>query len=250
MKKHSLSIPSGTAYGIIGGGKAASHVARYFSLLGIPFLRWSRKNARKTGKPPEQALKNCEIILVLIKDSAIEDFIRRHPSIGGGKYVHFSGSLVTPLAAGAHPLAAFGPRLFKLPQYEEIPFITEKGGTPFKAIFPRLKNTYYEIPKELKPFYHSLCVMSGNFTTILWRKLFTEFDRTFGIPPKAAAQYLKCVCGNIEKDRKNALTGPLARKDAATIYSNLNALSDDPFRKIYRAFAETFAPECLTVTKS
>lgn len=242
-KKPSRFTLSEKPYAIIGDGRTARHFVRYFSMLRIPFRQWSRKIALETGKTPEQSLKNCGIVLVLIKDSAIEDFIRKHPSIGGKKFIHFSGSLVSTLAEGMHPLAAFAQRLFRLPQYESIPFITEKNASRFSDVFPRLKNPSYAISGKLKPFYHSLCVMSGNFSTVLWQKLFSEFDNTLGIPRKAAVRYLQCVCDNISEDHKNSLSGPLSRGDKSTVAANLKALSKDPFRKIYRAFAATFTPE-------
>ena len=41
--------------------------------------------------------------------------------------------------------------------------------------------------------------------------------------------------------RSRALTGPLARGDAATIAANLTALEGDPFHEVYSAFARAYA---------
>ena len=225
------------SYGIIGDGKAARHLARYLSLAHVPFRRWSRRTARKTGESPERALRGFRWALVLISDGAIEGFIRSHPSLCGGNFVHFSGALSTPLAAGLHPFAAFGERALSLSEYERIHFVGEKGGPSFRHVFPRLKNPSSELAKELKPYYHALCVLSGNFSTLLWRKLFRESEGRLGLPRAAAAQYLRNVSRNIEDDHEGALSGPLSRGDRATIAANMSALKGDPFREVYKAFA-------------
>jgi hypothetical protein len=232
----------GIPYGIIGDGRAASHFARYLSLSKIPYRQWSRKASRATGETPERALRGCHTVLVLIKDSAIETFIRAHPALAARRFVHFSGSLATPLAAGLHPLASFGPRPFTLSEYRRIHFIAERGGPSFGALFPRLKNPSCALAKELKPYYHALCVMSGNFSTLLWQKLFREFDRTLGIPRSAAAAYLECVCRNIGHDPETALSGPLSRGDDETLRRGLAALSGDPMRSVFAAFVRRPRP--------
>ncbi|HAH05198.1 MAG TPA: hypothetical protein DCM05_01535 [Elusimicrobia bacterium] len=223
-----------TPYGIIGDGRAATHFARYLSLAKIPHRQWSRKKSVET---PERALRGCRTLLVLIKDSAIEPFLRAHPSLAAQRPVQFSGSLATPLAAGAHPLAAFGSRPFTLSEYERIHFVSEEGGPSFGELFPRLKNPSSALAKELKPYYHALCVLSGNFSTLLWQKLFKESARTLGLPRSAVAAYLDCVCQNIGHDPDAALSGPLSRGDDETLRRGLAALSGDPMKSVYEAFA-------------
>ena len=82
--------------------------------------------------------------------------------------------------------------------------------------------------------------MSGNFTTLLWSKLFKELSNKLHIPQRAAYPYLQAICHNLITDHTAALTGPLSRGDNVTIEKNLKALSQDPFAIIYRAFVEVF----------
>lgn len=232
---NSYSRADGHRYGIVGDGKVARHVARYLSLLRLPYRRWSRG----TGGDPMRQLAACRVILVLIDDAAIEGFVRtRLPRRARKKIVHFSGALSTPLAEGVHPLMTFGPDPMSLEEYEAVPFVMDRGGTPFAELFPGLRNPHFEIPRELKPFYHSLCVMSGNFTTMLWQKLFQEFEATLGLPRQAALPYLRKVCENLSLRPATALTGPWARGDGSTIRADLAALERDPYAKVYRAFMD------------
>jgi 2-dehydropantoate 2-reductase len=225
-------------FGIVGSGRVALHFHHYFTLLGLPVCTWSR---RAPDPPPPEALASCTTVLLLIQDAAIEPFVEAWPDLRTKRLVHFSGSLVTPKAAGAHPLMTFGPDLYLLEVYRTIPFVLEAGGPAFDAILPGLPNPAFAIPAAERPYYHALCVMAGNFSTILWSKLFEEFQVRLNLPPGAAHPYLAQVAANLMRDPGRALTGPLARGDAHAIAANLAALEGDPFHAVYSAFVKVHA---------
>jgi Domain of unknown function (DUF2520) len=159
------------------------------------------------------------------------------PGVKAPRLIHFSGALVTPLAMGMHPLMTFTKGFYELADYQKMAFVCEEGEVTFQSVFPQLKNPNYTIKKEQKAFYHALCVMSGNFSVILWQKLFEEFQTKLGIPAEAAFPYLERISRNLQNDSRGALTGPLQRKDMQTIHKNLEALDGDSFRVVYQAFA-------------
>jgi predicted short-subunit dehydrogenase-like oxidoreductase (DUF2520 family) len=144
------------------------------------------------------------------------------------------------MAEGAHPLMTFDDSVYELDAYRAIPFILDAGGTPFEELLPGLPNPSFVISAAERPFYHALCVMAGSFSTILWLKLFEEFQQRLGIPPSAARAYLAQVTANLMRDPDRALTGPLSRRDAQTIAANLQALEGDPFHAIYSAFVRAY----------
>ena len=183
----------------------------------------------------------CGTVMVLISDAAIEPFIAAWPALAAHRLVHCSGSLVTPVAECAHPLMTFGPDLYDLPVYRQIPFVLDAGRMPFADLLPGLPNPSFTIAAADRPTYHAHCVMAGNFTTLLWRKLFDLLEHRLGIPADAAHPFLVRTVQNLVADPGCALTGPLARGDAATIAANLAALEGDPFAEIYSAFARTYA---------
>lgn len=113
-------------------------------------------------------------ILVLIKDDEIEKFISEKKSgiLQDKIFVHFSGLLSIPDAESVHPLITFGENLYDPVTYSKITFITEAGRKSFRELFPELSNPSFQIPAEHKALYHAYCVMSGNFTTILWKSFF------------------------------------------------------------------------------
>ena len=232
-------------YGIVGDGRVARHAAHYFDLSGLPYATWSRRDEHATSSPAGTSLASCDVVLVLISDAAIEPFIEAHGSLRDKTLIHFSGSLVTALAQGMHPLSTFTIDLYDLDTYQAIPFVCDEGAPSFSDVFPELPNPHYTIASELKPLYHSMAVLAGNFTTALWNKLFDTFEERLQLPKEVATPYLRQIVSNLEHAPTTAQTGPLSRRDRQTIRANLDALGTDPYRDVYAAFIRAIAPELL-----
>lgn len=219
-------------YTIIGDGKVATHVCHYFNSLNIPYMQWSRRSR----EPLPSAAQISSHILLLISDDQISTFIDDHPELSGKIIIHCSGCLSIPQAIGAHPLMSFTPKLMSIEDYQAIPFIVEEGKYTFTELFPDLKNPHWTIPLTAKPYYHALCVMANNFTTLLWQKFFHEMQERYQIPIDAGATLLKQTMASLLNDPSNALTGPIARGDQSTIEKNLTALEGDAYQAVYTAF--------------
>jgi predicted short-subunit dehydrogenase-like oxidoreductase (DUF2520 family) len=232
-----VPISAAPPLGIVGNGRVALHFHNYFKLLGLPTSVWSRN---KRGPSPPDALASCQTILILIPDGEIVPFVDAWPALQEKRLVHCSGRLVTAVAEGAHPLMTFGPALYDLTAYREIPFILDSGGTPFSTLLPGLPNPSFAISAADRPYYHAMCVIAGNFSTILWVKLFDELKSRFGLPASVAHPYLKQIATNLITNSDGALTGPLARDDTKTIESNLRALEGDPYHAVYAAFKRVY----------
>ncbi|MBS1982856.1 MAG: DUF2520 domain-containing protein [Bdellovibrionales bacterium] len=227
-------------YLLVGSGRAATHFSHYLRLLKIPHLRWSRKT--QTEDDLVSLSNSAGSLVLLISDGAIESFVKERPFLANKTLVHFSGALVLPDIFGVHPLVSFGPQLYEESFYRQMAFITDLGAKNFSQLFPDLPNPNFEIAPELRARYHADCVLSGNFTAILWNKFFGEL-KAFGISAEAGQTYLDSVVRNIQQDPTRALTGPLARGDHETIQKNIRALEGDAFQKIYQSFVEVFRHE-------
>jgi predicted short-subunit dehydrogenase-like oxidoreductase (DUF2520 family) len=233
-----VPTPATSSLGIVGDGRVARHLHHYFTLLNRPVRTWSRRSAAIS---PVEALGSCETILVLIPDAAIEPFVAAWPGLSVRRLVHCSGSLVTPVAECAHPLMTFGPGLYPLETYRSIPFVVDAGRTPFHVLLPGLPNPSFTIAASNRASYHAHCVMAGNFSTLLWQKLFDELEARLAIPASAAYPFLMQTARNLMSDGGRALTGPLARGDEETVAANLASLEGDPFHDVYSAFARAYA---------
>lgn len=222
-------------YLLIGGGRVARHMARYFDLLDIPYMQWNRPMAASVL---QDMSARAAYILVLISDDAIESFIADHLVTAPGKIIHFSGALATPAAIGMHPLMTFGDQLYDLNKYKKITFVTDSD-----EFLPDLPNPHVRLDPKKKAKYHALCVMAGNFSCLLWQKLFSTFEKEFNFPPEIAHLYLRQQTENIAADYKHALTGPLARGDQKTISKNLEAMEGDPYQGVYQSFVNAYSKE-------
>ena len=223
-------------YLLIGNGRVSRHFQHYFSLLHIPFAVWQRSQSLQEL---QQQLVSATHVLVLISDGAIEAFIAEHIP-AHLTTIHCSGALVTDKAIGAHPLMTFSQDLYDLEQYQRIPFIIDADAPDFQMLFPSLDNPHVRLDKAAKAKYHALCVMSGNFSCILWQKLFSSLQTEFAFPQEIAFPYFEQQAKNILKNPATALTGPLVRGDEKTIQKNIAALKDDPFQAVYQSFVACY----------
>ncbi len=225
------------SYGLVGRGRVASHMAHYLELEGQQVTRWRRGFQH----PPAESLSDTDIILLAISDNALDGFIADNPALRDRPLVHFSGSRVVNGAHGLHPLMTFGPEVYDLEFYRSIPFVEERGDLGFKDLFPHLRNPSWAIDPDDKPLYHALCVLAGNFTTILWAKAMEEFESRLGLPRDVLRPYLERTAVNTLDQGREALTGSLARGDRETIARDLEGLDGDEFREVYLAFTHAFA---------
>jgi len=226
------------AYLLLGSGRVARHFQRYFDLLQIPYKTWSRRDPQA---PSLEALsETASPILLLLSDPAIAGFIEEYPFLQGKKLVHFSGSLSLPGVYAAHPLMSAAAGLLDLAGYQKIPFFLAKDSPDLAELLPGLPNPSYRLPPQERAYYHALCVLSGNFTVLLWQKIFQEFEARFQVPKEGAYPYLQQVLGNLMENPQQALTGPLVRKDHSAIAAHLAALENDPFQGVYQAFVDAY----------
>ncbi len=179
----------------------------------------------------------ADTLLLAISDDALEPFLAAHPTLARKTCVHFSGSRTVPGAHGLHPLMTFGPKPYSREAYRAIPFVGEQGGLAFSEVFPSLPNPSWAIDPRDKARYHALCVLAGNFPTLLWAKAFEAFEAQLDLPRAILAPYLEQTLRNTLESGGTALTGPLARGDRGTVARNLDALDGDPYAAVYRAFA-------------
>lgn len=219
-------------YLIVGRGRVAQHFSHYLGLLNIPHRLWHRQDSTTLT---EKAAQTSHVLL-LINDDAIEDFYLSQPLLKNKICIHFSGAMQSKNIIGAHPLYSFGSQLYNLETYKNIPFITELGRPQLKELFPQLNNPSAALPPQKKALYHSYCVMSGNFTTLLWQNLLSDFEKDLGLKPALMFPYMTQIFTNLMTQANDALTGPMVRNDKKTIILHLDALMGRPYQNLYYAF--------------
>lgn len=224
-------------YLIIGNGRLSRHFQHYLHLCKLPFAVWQRQQPLADL---QRDIQTATHILLLISDQAIDVFYREHLQTSHAIKIHCSGSLNSDYAYGAHPLMTFGPALYADACYPTIPFVVDHDAPSFDELFPGFVNPHTRLDKSLKAKYHALCVMAGNFSCLLWQKLFANLESELQIPKEFAHLYLQQQTTNLINDAANALTGPLVRNDQSTIEKNIAALTNDSFQPIYQQFVSVY----------
>ena len=250
---------------IIGRGRLAQHFRHYLNLLkldrplnqtsdqnkAIDWKTWDRGQPIADLHSQLARLTSGDAVLLMISDSQLQKFVDEHLSalsIRGIRIIHFSGALEIQGALAAHPLMTFGPELYDLETYKRIPFILT-GSESLTDLLPGLPNAAFKISAESKAKYHALCVVAGNFITLLTHSAQNEFAQ-LGLPANIAELLATTSLQNTFKWGKDALTGPLQRKDLATVKANLQALGSSPLQDLYKAFLQKHWPEYLQTQPS
>lgn len=245
----SHGVPTRVHYAILGGGRLARHMRHYLQQLELPCSYWARKpdpdlnshNIADTAERLQATVQPATHVLLLVSDDAIASLPRRFPELRDKVLLHCSGALGIPGIAGAHPLMTFGPDLYPLKTYRQIPFMLDQGQT-MAELLPGLPNPHSHISVEQKAQYHALCVMAGNFPQILWQAVSQRFAG-LGMNEEVLKPYLQQVLQNFLANPGGALTGPLARGDSGTINRNLHALQGDGLQGLYQSFVAFHAAE-------
>ena len=226
-------VPIST-YLIVGDGKLATHLSYYLSKLNLNILKWSR--SQNSVEDLQSKVKKANYILLAINDDAIVPFFEEH-ELNNRICVHFSGQLYHEKIFGFHPLMTFSNDLYDEEFYKTIPFIGDVSEIHFREIFPEMKNEYHKVKPEDKAYYHSLCVLSGNGTTLLW-ELVGQQMANIDLPEEILKPYLLKVCENILFSKPGRWTGPWYRKDLETVNSHLESIKDDQLSRLYSTLCQ------------
>lgn len=221
-------------YGVIGNGRLATHLVYWFRSKGLRVLNWSRAVEGRSASV-ETYLASADVILLAIKDDAIDDFVITHPDLRTKPLVHCSGALVSRYAVGVHLLQTFGDVLMTPADYDRIPFIVETDAIAILELFSAFPNPVARIKKSDKTYYHALCVLACSGTQMLWQKIQTGFE-SCGLDPALAEPLLRQAADAVLADPALSVTGPFSRGDTKTITAHLRALENDPYLTVYQAF--------------
>ena len=239
---------------ILGAGRAGRGLARAFLSAGVPLSglhgRHAEPAARGTpavsaGAIPAAA-REATVAIVAVRDAQLDGALRElAPAVAPGAILlHLSGGSepagLGALRAAGHPAGTFHPLLpLADPESASLLFrgawIGIDGDTDARAaarrLAERLGARVLEIPAGEKARYHAAAVVASNFPTVL-AALAEGLMTRAGVPVDAAAGAVRSLMGaalsNLADHRPAAaLTGPVARGDAATVRRHLEALAND-----------------------
>jgi predicted short-subunit dehydrogenase-like oxidoreductase (DUF2520 family) len=245
------------ATGVLGAGRLGSALVAALASAGV---RKVEVASRRPGQAravaaalgieavsPAVLVARCDLVFLTVPDAAIRLTARDLPWRDGQAVVHCSGALglealVDAAARGAdtgclHPLQTFPPGapVAQAPTlFNGIVCGLESNTTSLSALLEAITMGLGARPIQLqgvdRALYHAAAVMVSNDVVSL---MAAETAR------QALAPLLLAAAENIGRlPLEQALTGPIARGDVATVEGHLRALGGDPdLRELYRRLA-------------
>lgn len=225
---------------IFGPGRVGKSFCAYAQSLGAEAALLSRADSAAS------AVARADLVAAAIPDDLLTSwFDQWRAALVGKRAIHFSGARVIAGLPGYHPLYSFPAAPLSPPEFARIALAREPGAMPFADILPGAHNPEFVVRDEDRAFYHALAVVSGNFAAHLWNETAAAFAARLGAGAGAAmGAYLDSVVARFRENPLASLTGPVARRDAATVRANLDALSREPrLLALYQAFLESAWPD-------
>lgn len=236
---------------IFGAGRLGGSLAAAWRAAGVEIVgTWSRS---RDGDLPAAA--PADVWILSVSDPAIEGLAERLAALPPPKVAlhcagRFDRSVLAALSCAPgslHPLQSIGddPGALRgaICAVEGEPAALEAATALAKAFGGRPVT----VPTGEKPAYHAAAVVSANFMSTLAAAGVALLE-AIGIPPETGRQMLTplwqgTLNRNAELDAREALTGPLARRDADAIEAHVAAIERHApqFLAMYRELVRTTA---------
>lgn len=250
--------------GFIGSGKVATafglylrdrhqQVSGYYSLHNSSAISASKYVQTESFQTLEELVKASDWIGITTPDEQIESVVQELLPIvqhlDSKVFFHMSGSkssqCLYPLKAhghqclSLHPLQSISDPLLGKELLEACYFSVEGDtGEAIEAFLSQVSQRMIRIATASKPLYHGAACMVSNYLYTL-ADLGVQMMCLAGFEPNnAMAALLPLMKGTLENLERQmpetALTGPIARGDAATVVSHLEALNGaEALKKVY-----------------
>lgn len=241
--------------GVIGTGRAGSVIGAALHRVGhevvavaaVSELSRLRAQALLPGVPIvdiDQVVAACDLVLVAVPDDALAGLLEglaASQSVKPGQFwVHLSGrygtDVMAPVAAlGAlplaiHPVMSFTGTSMDLQRLEECPFgvtAPDELRSAAEALVIEIGGDPIWVPEDKRVLYHAALAFGSNYLITLVAQS-AELLSQAGIeePRRVLAPLLSASLDNALRLGDQALTGPVARGDAASVKAHLAVLTE------------------------
>jgi predicted short-subunit dehydrogenase-like oxidoreductase (DUF2520 family) len=273
LRQVSTSGPPRLRVGIVGAGRVGAVLGAALRRAGHEIIAVSavsdlsrlRAEALLPGVPilpAQDVVQEADLVLLAVPDDALEGLVAGLVDTGAihaGQFVaHPSGrfgiGVLDPIrAVGAlplaiHPVMTFTGTSVDLARLEDCPF----GVTAPEAVRPVAEALVVEmggdpvwVPEEARVLYHAGIAFGANYLmTVVLQSLDLLREAGMEEPQRLMAPLLSASLDNALRHGDSALTGPVARGDAATVAEHLRSIrhvspvAGDGYRALARLTAD------------
>jgi predicted short-subunit dehydrogenase-like oxidoreductase (DUF2520 family) len=239
--------PLPKAAAVLGGGALGQVLAPALRAAHIEVvLAWNRTDQAGWDSDLDR-LRDAELVFLAVSDSAVEELCRRiSPLLRRGQLVvHCAGALGLDVLRSA---ADAGARVGSLHPLRAVPRDSDPGALrdaaagvagsdaaareTLQQVARALGMSPIPVSDEARALYHAAAVLAAGAQVALFSRAVEAFQDATGAPePIARAALLPLARGALaaleHREASEALTGPVARGDAATVRAHRAALDGD-----------------------
>ena len=232
------SISAALSVRIIGLGRVGQSLQHTLAEFGVPTLGWSRSEEDLTEHLRANPLETNQLILVTVSDPAIEAIVGHLvPFLDGSQVLlHCAGArgpvvmegLDPNLSGVLHPIRAIPDGHTSLTH--QVWGISGGDSAQIRAreLIALFEGEHVAVPDDKAVIYHAAMVVAGNFPLALQavsESIMGTFASDASVARKALQTlHLGALNNIVDTPIHDALTGPVARKDLATIQAHVAAL--------------------------
>lgn len=245
------------AIGIIGAGRLGASLAVALEAAGYAVAAIASRDPDSAAalvaqlgggasvRPASELARSCDLMFLTVPDAEIGSLAAALPWSVGQAVVHCSGAVGLDALAPAvqsraragclHPLQSFPSRIGDAQRFRGIVCGVEAAaplGSLLERIVRELGARVVRLEGVDRARYHAAAVFASNYVVALAAAAERAWELA-GLPGdqarSALAPLMQGAAANLaERPPAEALTGPLARGDTATVERHLAALGSDP----------------------
>jgi predicted short-subunit dehydrogenase-like oxidoreductase (DUF2520 family) len=210
---------------IVGSGRAGSAMA-----LALQAQGWSLRGLLGRGDDPTQAAAGVDLCVVSTPDSVVAELAARITPCPGTVVAHLSGALGLDVLApherraSIHPLVALADPQRGAEALSGGAWFAVSGDPMARVVVADLSGTAIDVDEDHRAQYHAAACIASNHTVALLAQV-ERVAASAGVPLTAYLDLLRATIDNVaELGPSNALTGPVARGDWATVEKHVGSL--------------------------
>lgn len=226
-----------TAVRIIGPGRAGTSLALALTNVGFEVAPMLGRDDDLTG-----AARDVDILVIATPDGVISDIAAMVEPVNTTVVAHLSGSLGLRAVAPHRRRAAMHP-LVSLPNPDigarrlRGAWFAVAGDPLIDDVVRALYGRMFTVEDENRALYHAAATIAANHLVALMGQV-ERIAASVAVPLDAYVDLARATLDNVDyMGPADALTGPVARGDEATLRRHVRALPQDE-RRAYRALSD------------
>ena len=231
---------SQVSFSLIGPGRAGRSL-----LEALHGSDWQCQNTYKRGDNVAMAAQGVDVLILTVPDDAIAAVANSVHPVGNTAVLHLSGAKTLevlaphPRRGSVHPLVSLPDPATGAARLVDNAAFAVAGDPVGRSLVETLGGRWFVVDDEQRALYHATAAIASNHLVALCAQVYRLAER-LEISPDLYTELMAKTLENVRRvGPLEALTGPAARGDLATVNDHTEALSelDEHEVALYSLFA-------------